>query len=143
LGRERLQSARGQIEKAWQAKAAHLEPHFEYTDLLGSFTLAGQIFDAQPGSEKILVIFSDMRHHTRDLDLESSSKITAWSRARINREISVADLKNAQVYALGVDGARKDFVYWSELRQFWITYFQHAGARLMTYSVLREEVFRQ
>ena len=140
---ERLQSARGQIEKAWQAKAAHLEPHFEYTDLLGSFTLAGQIFDAQPGSEKILVIFSDMRHHTRDLDLESSSKITAWSRARINREISVADLKNAQVYALGVDGARKDFVYWSELRQFWITYFQHAGARLMTYSVLREEVFRQ
>jgi hypothetical protein len=127
----------------FECPTARLVPQFDYTDAFGSLMLARQIFDTQSGSRKILVIFSHMRHHTRDFDLESRSQIAVVSRTRRIQAIPVADLKGVQVYALGVDGTGKDIAYWSGLRQFWITYFQHARARLMTYSVLREEVFRQ
>jgi hypothetical protein len=139
---EQLQSGRGQIERAWQAKAVRLVPRFEYTDVLGSLILAGQIFENRPGSEKILVIFSDMRHHTLELNLESSSKMAAWSRNQAMQEIPVADLKDVRVYALGVDGAVRDFAYWEGLQQFWIAYFRRVGAHLNAYSVLRVEHLR-
>jgi hypothetical protein len=109
--------------------------------VLGSLLLAGQILDNETGEPKILVIFSDMRHHTRGLDLESPSKIAAWPRSRISQEIFLADLKGVQVYALGIDGAGKDFAYWRELQQFWVAYFHEAEAQVAAYSVLREQSF--
>jgi hypothetical protein len=37
-----------------------------------------------------------------------------------------------------VDGAGKDFMYWSSLREYWSEYIQRCHALLMHYSVLRE-----
>lgn len=135
---ERLQSARTQIERAWLGKAAHVEPRFAYTDVLGSLMLAGQIFNNQPASQKILVIFSDMRHHTRDLDLESPSTISRTLVSRSMREL-FPDLKDVRVYILGVDNPGKDPAYWQTLRRFWADYLQQAGGQIATYSVLRQQ----
>jgi hypothetical protein len=110
--------------------------------VLGAFVLAGQIFDNQSGSPKTLITFSDMRHHTHDLDLETPLEIAAWSPTGFSEKLPVADLKDVQVYALAVDGAGKNFAYWSSLQRFWNEYFRHAGVHLVTYSVLREHSFR-
>jgi hypothetical protein len=137
---ERLESARRQIEKAWQAKATQLKPQFSYTDVLGGILLAAQIFENQPGKPKVLVIFSDMRHHTPDLNLESSARLLTQLRARLLRDHSAAGLRNVRVYVLGVDGAQKDFAYWSALRGYWTEYFSQAGSQLVTYTVLRDGI---
>ena len=49
-----------------------------------------------------------MRHHTRVLNLEASSEIAGWSRSRTIEELPAANLKDVQVYVLGVDGAGED-----------------------------------
>lgn len=132
---EKLQAARRQLVKAWKDRARRIEPTFRETDILGALVIANQIFDNAPvNSQKILVIFSDMRHHTRDLDLES---IPGPRLVKLKNRVTPV-LKDVQVYALGVDGGGKSFSYWQSLMRFWTEYFKSAGATVRAYSVLRD-----
>jgi hypothetical protein len=137
---ERLQAARRQLVALWKRRCAQLQPHFKYTDILGVLLTANQIFDESPKtSRRILVIFSDMRQHTRELDLESGSSVPSFVQLKQrSKPVSVAALKGVEVYALGVDGAGKPITYWQSLRTFWSQYFRSAGAVLQGYSVLRD-----
>jgi hypothetical protein len=66
---ERLNAARGQIVWAWRLRSARLDPQFHLTDILGALQLARQIFTQQPdASRKRLIIFSDMRQSTPELN---------------------------------------------------------------------------
>jgi hypothetical protein len=131
---ERLQAARRDLGRAWKRRSADLKPQYKYTDILGALLVAHQIFDASPKtSRKILVIFSDMRHHTRELDLESGKAVHG-----VSKSFSVVPLQGVEVYALGVDGAGKSITYWQSLQALWVEYFEKAGAILRGYSVLRD-----
>ena len=102
--------------------------------------LASEIFNQHPTTEeKVLVIFSDMRQQTRELDIETPSLVPSFNQLG-NRaaRIEIADLAGVQALALGVDGAAKSFPYWQSLRAFWVEYFHASGARLENYEVLRE-----
>lgn len=115
-------------------RSAQLEPRFRQTDIIGALLVAGQIFDEQQGSgKKMLVVFSDMRQNTGDLDIESQPILDAKKRAQIVPN----DLHGVQIYALGVDGAGLNIASWHSLRQFWTKYFLEAGAELSAFSVLR------
>jgi hypothetical protein len=101
-------------------------------------------FDAcQPGlcggtkwSEK-LVLFSDMRNDTRDLNLEAPQVASGVHNGSRNTETVQAELHDVQVFVCGVDGADKSVFYWQALQQFWREYFTKAGASMTSFSVLR------
>lgn len=134
---ERLDAARVELAQLWKQRSAQLKPQSQYTDLLGALALSGQVFSESPAEGRhMLIIFSDMRHHTRTLDLESGN--VAPSFAATKKLLSPAGLQNVEVYALGVDSAGKSQEYWEGLKAFWSEYFKSSGATLRSYSVFRE-----
>jgi hypothetical protein len=137
--KERLANARNQLALAWRKRTGHLEQGFRRTDLLGALLLAGQLFQQlPPGRRNMLVILSDMRQNTSDLNLEMHTAIvTDMFFAKIKDKRLVADLRGIEVYVLGADNAGRDVSYWSRLHEFWCQYFHETGGRLERYSTLR------
>jgi hypothetical protein len=136
---ERLVVARAELVRVWKARSARLKPEFRHTDIVGALFVASQIFNEKKDAEKkLLIIFSDMRQSTEDLDFDSRpmppSFLTNGNRAHIVR----VDIRGVRVYALGVDGAGKQISYWQGLRQFWKEYFQATGADFCEFSTLRD-----
>jgi hypothetical protein len=87
----------------------------------------------------MLVIFSDMRQDTSDLNLETPAKFDARAAiVRTDKKGLIARLGKVEVYVLGVDNAGKPIAYWNLLQEYWIGYFTKAGAHVQSYSVLRE-----
>ena len=86
----------------------------------------------------MLVLFSDMRNSTSELNLERFQVLAQAQGAGLPPGIVHADLRNVEVYALGVDGANRSAVYWQDLRQFWVGYLAGSGARVKSFSVLRD-----
>ena len=136
---ERLKAAQLQLVRAWKARSAQLKPDFRRTDIIGALAVVSQIFSERNDSgQKVLVLFSDMRHSMPDLNLESPSVVPTFAYARKRTHIIPADLQRARMYVLGVDGSGKNLKYWESLQQFWTDYFRDAGADLRCFSVLRD-----
>lgn len=134
---ERLRAARTELIQVWKRRSAEVEAGNRASDILGAVSLAAQIFENEPVSgRKILVLFSDMRHHTVDLNLESPRMPASLSQP--SKGITGARLVNVEVYALGVDGAGKPAQYWDGLRKIWTEYLVGCGATVRAYSVLRD-----
>ena len=137
--KERLAAGRSHVVSAWKKRCIHLSPQFSHTDIFGALLVASQLFKQTPQSRNVLIIFSDMRHETAAVNLESPAVITvdrSLAKAETNRLL--ADLPGVAVYVLGVDSAGKAVIYWDSLRDFWTQYFRQVGARLQKYSILRE-----
>jgi hypothetical protein len=98
------------------------------------------LFHERPSDWRdVLVIFSDMRQDTADLNLETPEKLDAGAAlVRTQKKGLIARLGNVEVYVLGVDNAGKPIAYWDRLREYWLAYFKKAGARVESYSVSRE-----
>lgn len=124
---ERLTAARSQLVRVWKARSAILAPHYRYTDIIGAVMLTGQLFDQQT-ERKIFVIYSDMRHHTKDLDLETPRTIPRFEEIAKKCDCGQVSLQDVEVHVLGADGAGKSLAYWESLRQFWIEFFHLKGA---------------
>lgn len=99
--------------------------------ILGALLLTGQIFQQQStgGDRRMLVLFSDMRNTTPELNQESS-------RGR-SSTVAPIDLHRAEVYALGVDGTGIPTARWHEIERFWNTYIHDSRASLSAFSALR------
>ena len=135
---ERLCSARNQLIRMWKVRSSRLNSDFRHTDVLGALRLAGQIFAQEPtAGGRTLVIFSDMRQNTSELNLESSTGVNPPALVTAQRS-SVAELRTVKVFVLGADNAERSIRYWQTLQEFWENYFQSAQADLRDYSVLRE-----
>ena len=137
---EKLQAAHRQLIGLWKRRSAQLQPNFKHTDILGALLTVEHIFNESPqASRKVLVIFSDMRHSTAELDFESGNSVPSFTQWKQRpNAVPIATLKGVQVYALGVDGAGKPIGYWQLLKAFWSEYFESADASLRGYSVLRD-----
>jgi hypothetical protein len=134
---ERLTAARQQLLRTWQQRSSHLEPRAPQTDILGGLIVVGQLLEeASGGSRRILVLYSDMRHFTRRINLERPGDTTPDQ--NLARAELVADLKGVEVYALGVDAAGIDAAQWDRVREFWDSYFKRVRATLKNYSLFRE-----
>ena len=100
---ERLSSARQVLARTWQDRSSRLQPKSQGTDILGAIMVAAEIFQAHGARRKLLVIYSDMRHFGRDLDLETRNDISVDAALKnVQKGELVPDLKEVQVYALGV-----------------------------------------
>jgi nitric oxide reductase activation protein len=136
---ERIQSARHVLILAWQRRAKRLSPDAKHTDVLGALMVAAQVFALSPDRRPLLILFSDMRQDTSDLNLESHLLVsTRKALDQAEMKALVADLRGVAVSALGVDDARRSVKYWDRLKQFWSAYFEKAGASLEDFSILRE-----
>jgi len=133
---ERLRAARSELVRVWRTRSAKLQPRYRSTDIIGALMLAGQILE-RPAARKILVILSDMRHRTVDLDLESPPTVPAFARFRTAGKAADIELSTVEVSVLGVDGAGKSIAYWESLHRFWAEFFRANGATLKDYSALR------
>jgi len=137
--KERIASARRQLLAAWQKRSQKFVENFSQTDLLGALVMASQVFEPRDGHRNMLIILSDMRHETRSLNLAKFTLVPVQPALdRVTRAGLVADLKGIEVHVLGVDAAGKSVGYWKTLRDFWLAYFEKAGAKVRTYSMLRE-----
>jgi hypothetical protein len=138
--KEKLTGARQQLVRNWQRRIEHLQGGFKHTDILGALLLADQLFHERPnGWRQDLIIFSDIRQDTADLNLETPAKFDAKAiLVRTEKKGLVAHLENVDVYVLGVDNAGMSIEYWRRLRNFWLGYFATVGANVRNYSVLRE-----
>jgi hypothetical protein len=137
---EKLQAAHRQLIALWKQRSAQLQPSFKQTDIFGALLTAEHVFSESPqASRKVLVIFSDMRHSTAELDFESGNSVPSFAELKQRPSaVPIAILKGVEAYALGVDGAGKPIGYWQSLKAFWNEYFENAGTALRAYSVLRD-----
>ena len=135
---ERLNCARNQLVRAWKLRCDHLDATFQHTDILGAIQLASQIFAQQKREDtKNLLIFSDMRQNSSELDLESSRSAPSYS--SVSRKCGAMPVfRNTEIDVLGADGEGRSNAYWRSLEMFWKDYFSRSGAELKNYSVLRE-----
>jgi hypothetical protein len=137
--KERITNAHQQLLTTWQKRSQSLVENFKQTDLLGALVMSSQVFEPKEGHRNVLVIFSDMRHETRSLNLAKLPVVAVQSTlGKIERGGLVANLNGVEVYVLGVDAAGKSVGYWNSLRDFWLTYFGKAGAKVRVYSMLRD-----
>jgi MFS family permease len=135
---ERLARARQQLIRAWQRRAAQLRPNARGSDVLGALLVASALFQEVPARQrKILVLYSDMRHVTPALNLESPAHISV-ALATVENVRLLTNLSGVEVFVLGADAAGANVSQWESLKQFWTTYFKKAGATLSGYSILCE-----
>lgn len=135
---ERLNAARGELVAAWKGRSTRLDPQYPRTDIFGALLVAGQFFaDGSKPATNMLVIFSDMREDTPELDLESARTVQLFNMLA-SQCGAIPDLNDVQVYVLGADGAGKSISYWQSLAAFWRAYFQRTGADLREFSAMRE-----
>jgi hypothetical protein len=137
---ERLAAARRELIRAWQKRSAQLGPNARSSDVFGILLVASALFQEAPDRQRrVLVLYSDMRHATPGLNLESLAVIRADAvLCTVEQCKRRADLSGVAVYALGVDAARKSVAQWEGLKEFWTAYFKRAGANLSSYSILCE-----
>lgn len=135
---ERLAAARGQLVRAWQQRAGRLAPDSKQTDIFGALLVASQIFATMPNSTGVLVIYSDMRQATSDINLARLSSI------RVNRTLAecarkslMPKFRGIEAYILGVDATGTGAARWNALRRFWSAFFRSVGVNLRTYSIVR------
>jgi hypothetical protein len=137
---EKIDAARQRLANAWKKRSREMTPSFPGTDLLGAFLIASQVFaKAGPGKHDELVVFSDMWQETREFDFaRTRERCKAELITQVKSRRLVVNLRDADVYVLGVDSAGRTKSDWLCARQFWTAYFAEAGAALRDYSVLRQ-----
>ena len=82
---------------------------------------------------------ADLEDHLRFAPPRGGLELVHRCCRGLGRSATVApiDLHQAEVYALGVDGAGLPTTRWHDLERFWSSYFQGSGASLRIFSVLR------
>lgn len=137
---ERLTAARQQLIRAWQKRSAQLEPTARSSDVFGALLVASTLFQEAPAHQrKVLILYSDMRHVTTGLDLESPAIVRSDAvLTLVEKHKLLTDLCGVEVFVLGADAAGKRVAQWESLKQFWTAYFKRAGATLSGYSILCE-----
>jgi hypothetical protein len=138
---DRIALAKTRAASELQRLASSSQHSIPHTDVLGALILAADILGRLPG-RKTLVVFSDMRQSTDELDLERSKTGPNSSALSVVEKLGlIAKLQTVDVYVVGVDGAGKSLPYWNRLRTFWESYFQNGGADLRRYSAVRDLPF--
>lgn len=133
---ERLAAARKALVRAWRARAAKLASTAKGTDIVGALGVASDIFRKEPkGSRMVLAIFSDMRNATKALNLEMIPKGKGGARAVPAPGFLVA-LHGVTVYVVGANSGTRDIRDRDAVKQFWMRYFEQAGARCADYSAI-------
>jgi outer membrane protein OmpA-like peptidoglycan-associated protein len=132
-----LRVARESLVFKWNRTARELAPIYDKSDLLGGLALLGHL--GSRASDTLLIVFSDLRQSTSQLDLEHMAAIRSDQiLARLKKQKAIPTLTHAKVFLLGVDPTGKSAEYFTSLKEFWIHFFAEAGATVEEFSVTRQ-----
>jgi len=137
---ERITAARQTLIRAWQERSVRLKPRASQTDILGALVVAGHMFERTPhANRQVLIVYSDMLHFTRHINLETKGEISLGSAlAKVEHGMLLAHLSDVEVHILGVSAAGNEVAQWERVRQFWVAYFKKVGVSMKSYSIARE-----
>ena len=120
--------ARDKLKLVQTWKKLSLKPVAKMTDVFGALNLGSNLFNPQDRNKK-LILFSDMRHYTREIDLESPKVIDIEAGMKqVAGNGFTAPLAGVKVWCLGVHSAGKTPDYWRSLKAFWTEYFRQSKA---------------
>ena len=132
-----LQAAREKVVAEWREIVPGIEQPYRHTDLFGLFALLPYLCDVS-GSELTLLVFSDLRQSTKELDFEKVSAIPVTRTLdRLKKADQIPSLPGVRVHLLGVDPHGKTAAYLSSLKDFWFGFFAAAGASVETFRIDR------
>jgi hypothetical protein len=135
---EKLRLARQTLEREVGRRCGQLKSKYQQTDVIGALFLAKDFLQSRKLDAQSLVIFSDMRHVTKGLNLESPARLDVEASLKaVKTRQWVPQLQNVQVAVHGVHAADKDVSYWKDLETFWRRFFEMSGAHLITFSSQR------
>lgn len=137
--------ARQRISRQLDERIRTLKPVYEDTDVFGALKLAASIFESAADGNKTLLILSDMRQSTKEVDFETQATIdTSKIMLEVTRSQLLIPLPGVDVFVFGVDGAGRSLSYWDGLRDFWKEYFRQSQGRLRLFSPSRsmDAIFR-
>jgi hypothetical protein len=130
-------AARETLASQWQKIATTLQPVYTRTDVIGALRFIS--FMELPGTSMKLIVLSDLRQSSGELDLESPSRIAVpQALGVVRRSGHFPVLQGVEVFLLGVDPTNKTAAYMAALKEFWMELFSSAGARVRVFSFLRE-----
>lgn len=133
LARNHLKAERDRISSRWLALAPGLNPHHGNTDIIGALKYVERLLEDEADRAAIVCVYSDMRHRTATLDLETPRRVGP-KELHLARQTRI-NLAGVTVRAYGVHTRMKDATYWESLRDFWRQVFRDSGATLDRYTV--------
>jgi hypothetical protein len=128
---------RKRILSEWRKNIQSHSADRRFTDDLGAFCLAGLHFSASDKNgkhEKILIVFSDMRHNTNGINISGAAEIPKDLLSKVRAQELIARLEGVRIWVLGVHTEDKNQRYFNSLERFWVNYFKESGASLEIFS---------
>ncbi|HET6948291.1 MAG TPA: hypothetical protein VFJ45_10825 [bacterium] len=132
----RIREQREAVTRAAQAVVRVRPSRRTGTNVMDALQLAERVFSAFEGTQRVLVIFSDMIEQSRRYDFSRENLTSARITQIVEGERSAGrlpSLENVNVCVVGA-GAAKSGGISSErflaIREFWLQYFKAAGAQL-------------
>jgi hypothetical protein len=105
------------------------------SDILGAICYAERLFPPfKHANSKILLIFSDMRHNARGINISGVSEIPIDILSKVRDQKLIAQLQGVKIWALGIHTLNKNTRYMDSLHNFWKEYFKESGASLEAFS---------
>lgn len=132
-----VRMARERLAFKWRETSKTLAPVYDHSDIIGSLVFLQYLGPAP--ARTVLVVLSDLRQNTNQLDLEHVGVIKVESvLKRLEAQNSVPTLAGTHVYLLGVSPKSKTAAYYHSLRDFWIRLFSLAGADVRVFAANRQ-----
>jgi hypothetical protein len=131
----KLLAAQQGIISEWKSKSRSLTRPYQASDVIGAVCHASLLLRGK-SSEKWLVILSDMRNSSKELDIENVPEIDhEKSLSQLGAKGLIPSLTGVNVAVLGVHTTGKAIspMYYQSLENFWRGFFAKAHAELVTY----------
>ncbi|MEM2947665.1 MAG: hypothetical protein QXN96_05465 [Candidatus Bathyarchaeia archaeon] len=135
FGQFRQRDIKSLLDK-WDSLSKTLKPSAKQTDIIGFLFLAQELFECRKG-EKVLIIFSDMRH-TKGINLEKPDVVESSAVEKAKHLFGVPNLKGVKIYVYGAHANGKSISYSASLKRFWSDYLKQSNGELVVFSPLRE-----
>jgi hypothetical protein len=129
---------RNRIAAKWNSVA--LQSISQSTDILGALKYVESLVGSGSNRGVEVVIYSDMRHNTRGVDLSSPPQVDQKILSTVKRKHLLPNLKDVSVRVFGAHTLGKDPAYFESLENFWKLLFRESGADLREF---RPDVPRQ
>lgn len=134
---EHLKAGKRRLLAVWRDKSKALKTAAQGTDIFGACAKAAVLCGESPTSQCHLIFLSDMRQASRGYMFENTSRVNPTLLQKVEKEGFIPPLQNVEVAVRGAHALNVTEQYWLSLREFWKSYFERAGAKLLSFSLQR------
>lgn len=131
----KLLAAQQGIISEWKSKSRSSTRPYKASDIIGAVYHASLLLRGK-SSEKWLVLLSDMRNSTKELDIENVPEIEREkSLSQLGAKGLIPNLTGINVAVLSVHTTGKAIspIYYQSLENFWRGFFEKAHAEVVTF----------